>query len=174
MDGDDYNNTLESGEFSEVDITLSYGFNLNPVDITLGYIEYLFPTTEKGGAEGTRELFVSLGIAMIPNLSGGLDIFYDVDEVEDFYLNLSLAYNMSLNDKIGLHLGAAMGYAGDEYCADGDSGLYDYLLSCGLGYTVSDDLTVNASLYYTQAFDEDKLPDQDTDFFGGVGMTYAF
>ena len=43
MDIDDYDNTLDSGEFSELDLTLSYGFSLDPVDVRLGYIEYLFP-----------------------------------------------------------------------------------------------------------------------------------
>ncbi|MFC1816282.1 MltA-interacting MipA family protein, partial [Thermodesulfobacteriota bacterium] len=57
IDIDDYNDTLKSGEFSEVDFALSDGFNIKSVDVSVGYIEYLFPN----GGEGTRELFGTLG-----------------------------------------------------------------------------------------------------------------
>jgi opacity protein-like surface antigen len=170
IDGDDYDDTLDSGEFSEVDITLSYGFDLEPVGVTVGYIEYLFPA----GGLGTRELFLSLGMDIVGALSGGLDIYYDFDEVETFYMNLSLAYSASLNEKTSLDLGAGIGYAGDEYCADGDSGLYDYILSAGLSYAVSDSLSLGAAINYADSVDEDKLPDQDADFFGGVSIYYGF
>ena len=54
---DDYDDTLDSIEFSEVNLTLTYAIAAGPVGLTAGYIEYLFPTTEAGGAEGTREIF---------------------------------------------------------------------------------------------------------------------
>ncbi len=58
LDVDDYDDTLDSGEFSEIDLTMTYAFEAGPVGLTAGYIEYLFPTTDVGGAEGTREIFL--------------------------------------------------------------------------------------------------------------------
>ena len=38
IDGDDYDDTLDSGEFSEVDLTLTYAIEAGPVGLTAGYI----------------------------------------------------------------------------------------------------------------------------------------
>jgi hypothetical protein len=46
LDGDDYDDSLDSGEFSEIDLTLTYAVEAGPVGLTFGYIEYLFPTTD--------------------------------------------------------------------------------------------------------------------------------
>jgi hypothetical protein len=176
IDGSDYDDQLDSGEFSEVDLTASYGFKLDPLDITIGYIEYLFPTTEDTGSVGTREVFASFGINIIDNLSTTLAIYYDFDEVEDVYANLSLAYSASLTNAVSLDLGTGIGYAGGEYTADGDAGFFDYIVSAKLGYSVNDSLSLSAMLAYADSADEDKLPEEatDTNFFGGVGITYGF
>ena len=179
IDVGDYDDALDTGEFSEVDITLSYAFDTDPVGVTIGYIEYIFPITEAAAdtAEedlclGTRELFVSFGMDIVGALSGGLDIYYDIDEFKDIYTNLSLAYSASLSDKTSLDLGAAMGYYffDDD---DADDGLFDYALSAGLGYAVSDSLSIGASINYVDSFDEDRL-ETDTNFFGGVSIAYGF
>ena len=51
-DIDDYNDTLDSGEFSQIKLKAFYGRTLDWVDLGVGYIEYLFPTTDAGGAPG--------------------------------------------------------------------------------------------------------------------------
>ena len=66
-DIDDYDNTLDENEFSEVDLTLSYALPIEPVDITIGHIEYLFPT----GGSGTSEVFLSAYINPAGGLSAG-------------------------------------------------------------------------------------------------------
>ena len=50
MDIDDYNDTLESWEFSQVNFMLSYDYNFKPVDVSIGYIEYRNYNPKKGGA----------------------------------------------------------------------------------------------------------------------------
>lgn len=178
IDMDDYDDTLDSGEFSEVDITLSYGFDVDPVSVTIGYIEYLFPTTDAGGAAGTRELFLSLGFDLIGDLSGSVDVYYDFDEFDTVYVNAGLGYSFALSEAASLDLGASAGYYDEDGTADGDAGLFDYLLSAGVSYAVSDALSIAALLNYTDAFDEDKLPDgmgaQDVNTFGGLSIAYSF
>ncbi len=178
MDLDDYGDQLDSGQFSEIDLTLSYSFDVDPVSVSLGYIEYLFPQTDEGGALGTREIYLSLGMDIIENLSAGLKGYYDFDEVEDYYINFSLNYNIPLIEPVSIDLAAAAGYAGDEYAADGDAGFFDYLLTLGVNYAISESLSLTASVNYTDAFDDDKLPDgdfaQDVNTFGVLSVSYSF
>lgn len=170
MDIDDYDDTLNSGEFSEVDLTLSYGFSLDPVDVSVGYIEYLFPE----GGSGTRELYADLSIEPLSGLTAGVTGYYDFDEVEDYYVNVSLGYAYELAKDLTLGAGAEVGVAGDDASAGEDSGFHEYLLSVDCAWALTEALEVTAYMAYTDNFDKDVLPDQDTDWFGGMGVYYSF
>jgi hypothetical protein len=170
LDIGDYDDTLDSGEFSEVDLTLSYAFDLDPVDITLGYIEYLFPA----GAEGTREVFLGFSMDLAAGFSMGVTGFYDFDEVDDYYINASLGYAYDLGENLALGLEAGAGYAGDDASAGKDSGFHEYLLSADLAYGLTESVEVSAFIAWVDNFDDDVLPDQDTDLFGGVGISVGF
>ena len=180
LDMSDYDGAVESGKFSEIDLTLSYGRTFGKVDASVGYIEYLFPTTEAGGADGTREFYLSLSTGLPAGFSTGLDFYYDVDEVNDFYSKLNLGYEYAINDKTTLSAGIAAAYAGDAYCADGSAGFYDYDLSLSLGYTLTDAWSISATINYVDAIDSDKLVDVkkggplDTKTYGGINISYAF
>ena len=174
IDMDDYDDTLDSGEFSEVDLTLSYGFDLDPLSISFGYIEYLFPA----GGDGTREIYTTLGFTIYKSLGAEVSLYYDIDEVEDLYVNFALAYNIPVSDAFSLDLGASAGYAGEDASIGGENGFSNYLLSIGGTYSASEALSISGSFHYTDSLDEDVLPDgpyaQDVNFFGGVSVAYAF
>jgi len=169
-DIDDYDNTLDDNEFSEIDLTLSYGFSLEPVDITVGHIEYLFPN---GGA-GTSEVFLSAYISPIDGISAGIDAYYDYDEVEDYYVSASLAYDVTLDSGLGLGAGASAGYAGEDFTIGPDDGLHEYTLSANASFPVTETVGLSAFIAYTDTFDEDVLPEQDVDLFGGGGFSWSF
>jgi hypothetical protein len=180
----DYNNSLDENEFSEIDLTVSYGFTVSKLDIAVGAIEYTFPAIDPEGDgvgenfTATTELYVSLGMPIVGGLSAGLNIYYDIDALDAFsYANLSLSYAYNINDKLSLEAGASAGYAGEDFAvANGgtDGGLYDYTLSLSLGYTINDAWSVSASINYTDSLDKDNLPEQDTNTYGGIGVAYAF
>ncbi len=176
LDVDDYDDTLDSGEFSEVDLTASYTFGLGPVEFTGGVIEYLFPN----GADSTTELFISAATDLIWNLAASVDIYYDVDEVNDFYAVLGLSYSRELAEDWDYSLGVSVAYAGEDfaefYAGGTDDGFFNYLISTGVGYSVTDALVVGANLYYSDSIDDDALPDStvDTTFYGGVSIAYSF
>lgn len=179
LDVDDYDDTLDSGEFSEVDLTLSYSRQVGPVALAAGYIEYLFPTTETGGVEGTREVYLDASVAPADGFSIGLAGYYDIDEVEDVYLNPYIGYGMELMPKLAMSLRAAAGYAGEDFAGaygGKDAGFFDYTLSAGLTYAVMDNMSVSGRLAYTDAIDDDALaePPQDVNFYGGVGVAVSF
>ena len=171
----DYNETLDANNFSEVDLTVSYGFSVAKLDVGVGLIEYLFPA---GGA-GTREAYVSLSHPIIAGLSAGVDFYYDVDEVHGYYTDLVLSYGMDLGEKLSIEVAGKAAYANDEYAtAYGglEGGFYDYNISLGVGYAVSDALSLAATINYTDTLDKDVLPEAlvDTNVYGGVNISYAF
>ena len=183
LDVDDYDDTLDKGEFSEIDLTLTYALQAGPVGLTAGYIEYLFPTTEDGGAEGTREFFLDAGLEPVDGLSTGITGYYDCHAIQDYYLNAYVGYGISLDSGLSIDCGAAVGYAGEDFAkayGGTDSGFYDYTLTLGLGYDINDMISVSATVGYTDAIDDDVLPDvddgggQDVNFFGGAGVAIAF
>lgn len=179
-DIDDYDGTIEDGQYSEIDLTISYGKTFGKVDVGVGLISYLFPA---GGSE-THELYLSLGMPIIGGLSAGLDVYYDIDAIEAFtYAALSIAYSHDFTEQLNLEASASMGYAGEDFAvaAGGDDGgLYDYNLSLALGYAITDAWSVSASATYVDALDTDNLKKVedggllDTTSYFMVGVAYAF
>ncbi len=180
LDVGDYDDTLDSGEFSEIDLTLTYSIDAGPVGLTAGYIEYLFPTTDIGGAPGTREVFLDVSMAPAEGFATGITGYYDFDEVEDYYLNTYVSYGMSLDSGLNIDSSASAGYAGSDVSASGDAGFHEYTLTLGMGYDITDMISASAAIGYTDAIDDDVLPDvkagggQDVNFFGGAGIAFAF
>ena len=177
FDLDDYDGQLEDNEFSEIDLTLSYTFSLESVEIGLGYIEYLFPA----GGPGTREVFVSLDLPLFGGLSAGSAFYYDVDEVDSYYGDVHLSYALPLTDQLGVEAKAKIGYAGEDFAevyGGTDGGFFDYGFSLSLSYAVTNALSLGAAIAYTDTVDEDVLPEgdfaQDTQWYGGVRIAYAF
>lgn len=181
IDGDDYNETLDEGELSEVDFTLSYGFDAGPVGITAGYIEYLFPTTASGGGEATSEIFISAGVG-IEGFSAGIDIYRDIDESGGTYASLSASYGFDVIEKLSMEIGACAGYGDKDFTIGNDGGLHDYNATLSANYAATDAFGVGCFIAYTDSFDKDVLPEvpsggtggQDINVYGGVNISYAF
>ena len=171
LDIDDYNGTLEDGEFSEVDLTLSYGFPIGPVDVSFGYIEYLFPHSD---SDGTREVFVGGSISPLENLSLGADLYYDFDEVEGFYAALGASYGFEPMEKLSLEAGVVIGIADNDFSTGDKGGFHEINLSLSGSYVINDSFSVGAMIAYTNPLDNDVLPEQDVDFYGGVNASYSF
>ncbi len=187
----DYDNTLDENEFSEIDLTVSYAFSVGKLDLSVGAIEYTFPTTDPdgdgvidSGATATTELYASLGMPIAAGLSAGLTVYYDIDALDAFsYANISLNYAYDINEALRLEAGGSIGYAGEDF-AEGaggdDGGLYDYSLSLSLEYKISEAWSASASATYVDALDDDHLKDVDdggqldTHTIFGVSIGCAF
>jgi hypothetical protein len=189
-DVDDYDGTLDDNEFSEIDLTLSYGFTIGKLDIGVGAIEYLFPATDADGdgngtgATATTELYVSVGMPIVGGLSASVDAYYDIDAYDELsYATFGLSYAYDITEKLNMEAGGSIAYAGEDFAqaARGDDGgLYNYTLSLSLGYTITDAWSVAANLTYVDALDDDNLKEVedggllDTNTIIGVGVAYAF
>ncbi len=67
----------------------------------------------------------------VDSFSLGITGYYDIDEVEDYYVNVYVGYGMALDSGLGIDLGASAGYVGDDFSADGDAGFQEYNLTLG-------------------------------------------
>jgi hypothetical protein len=182
-DLDDYDNAVDDNEFSEVDLTGSYAFTLGKVDTSVGIIHYIFPTTDAtaaGADSSTTELFAGLGYDLGAGFALSTKVYYDFDQVEDFYVTAGLGYTYGINAKTTLGLSGTVSYAGEDfagsYAGGTDGGFFNYLLTSSVKYMITDALGVAASINYTDSMDDDVLPDEavDTTVFGGVSLTYTF
>lgn len=187
FDVDDYDGAVEDGEFSEIDLTASYALPIEVVDLSVGYIEYLFPGVTAtddagvptGAAEGTREVYVSVGKGF-GDFSTGVDVYYDFDEVDDFYGKASVGYSIAVSEELSAELSAGIGYAGEDFAAyyagGTDSGFFDWDTSLSLAYALTESVELGAFVTYTDSVDDDALPDEsvDTDVYGGASVYYSF
>lgn len=176
FDLDDYvvgeETLVESGDFSEVDLTISYVIpeEIENADFGIGLIEYLFP-----GADGsTREVYGEVGVDLGHGFGAGLFLTYDFDEVDDFYGNVSLAYDYPLYEELTVTVEGLLGYAGSDFASGDSSGLHEYQITLSAAYAASEFTEIGAFLAYTEAADSDVLADVDVDFLGGISAYYSY
>jgi len=103
-----------------------------------------------------------------------LHIYYDFDEVEDYYYSLSLGYGFEISETLSIELSGAAGYAGKDSSAGIESGFHDYTISVAASYCITEEIGISATIAFTDTFDKDVLPEQDVDLYGGVGISYFF
>ena len=173
FDIDDNKGTVAKNEFSEIDLTLSKGVTLGPVELTTSYIEYLFPHQgdTNSAVAGTREVSLSASIGIPGGISMGLTGYYDFDEVEDGYAELSVGFSTTLPSDLLLAFSGALGYAGTDMSAGTESGLHDVRLSLALSSEITDATTIKGFVSYTDGLDDDVLPEQPVDIYGGIGIS---
>lgn len=177
MDIDDYDGAMDDDEFSEVDITLYYSLEAGGFEFGAGIIEYLYAhqsTEELGALPGTREVYVSVSRAIIEGVSATAEVYYDFDEVDDFYAKLALAYSATISDQLGLECTGSIGNIGTDMSLGEEGGLNEFTLSATLSFSITEALSVSGTLGYTDSLDDDVLPDQDVDAFGGINVSHSF
>lgn len=175
MDIDDYNGTLDSYEFSEIDLAVYYSHSFDKLTLTGGILEYIYPPTKKStGYNSSEELYVNGTLAIIDGLSLGLSVYYDVDDYrDDCYSNLNLSYLYAVNQKLGITTGISAGYISRD-SAQGESGFKDYKLSLKATYALTDIIGIGANINYTDAIDDDVLTTVDVNTYGGVSVNCKF
>lgn len=191
----DYDGKYEKREFSEVDLTVSYTPPLEgPIEITIGYTEYLYPKEgnynpevpeghpEVEGAKDTdtREIWGKLSLSPLDALSLDLGIYRDVDESEGLYGDAALTYSYALMDALSAEASARLGVADKKFAeanAGGtEGGFFDWGASLKLTYDVADGFSVGATVAYVDNIDEDALPEDavDVNWYGGLSATLSF
>ncbi len=161
---------LESGEFSEINLALSYDIPVDGFDLSVGLIEYLFPA----GDASTREVYAEVGFDLGHGFELGGFVAYDFNEVEDFYASLSLGYEYEVDENLSLGIEGVIGAGGKDATAGGESGLHEWMVTVSGAYALNGSTELGAFLAYTDSLDSKALPSQKVDFFGGVSLYYSF
>jgi len=175
FDVDDYDGAMKNAEFSEIDITVSVSRSIGEVECGAGFIEYLFPHQggTNGASAGTREIYGSVGFDVPGDVSLALTLYYDIDEIEDFYANLALSRDINMNDALSMEFSLSVGCAGKNAAAGTESGMHEYSFSVVAQYSASDHFGLGANISFVDGFDSDVLPDQDVDVYGGISVSIA-
>jgi hypothetical protein len=177
------NSNGNSGEFTEFDYTLGYTAavpNVESLSFSAGVIHYRFPGTP---FNPTTELYGGL-TAAVP-LSPAIKVYYDVDEIEGAYVQLSVGHTI---EKFGqwredcycnLQFGAAVGYGTSKY-SDGyfgvDNGALNDLTVSGALPICIGRWTIKPSINYSTMLDDDvrAATGKSDNLWGGISALVSF
>jgi len=150
LDVDDYDGTLESSQFSEVDLYASYDVPLDMEDIgvSVGYCEYLYPSA---GGDADREVSTSFSLDSI--LAPSVTFNYGIDGAIDksLYIETGVSHGMDVTEEVSVEASAALGYADID---EGESGFSHFQVGLSASYGI-----VTAGITYIGQIDDDVLPD---------------
>ena len=103
---------------------------------------------------------------------------YDVDEVSDYYSNLSLSYGWDLTEEWNLELSGKIGYVGSDFSAfysgGTKSGFHEGQVNLAATYNINESTALALYGAYVDSLDKDVLATQPTDFFGGASIYYGW
>ncbi len=182
VDGDN-----SSNNWTETDMTLAYGWDMDPVAFSVGYIYYALDSVDD-----TQEFYVSAALKTI--LKPTLTIYRDVDSYQGWYVTLGISHSIPVHNDITLDLGAQASYLSADDAStyhvsstpdDAYSDFHDGVLSVGFTIPVCKYATINPKLAYSFALSNDAedvisnnyaaIGSGDNNFiFGGVSVTMAF
>ena len=162
----DYDETLDSSQFSEVDWYAAYSLPsfVEGLDLSLGFTEYTYPL----GGVADKEVSVGLGYE-IKGIGLGANLYSMVggDYVGQVYFDLSASYAYEITEGFEASVGALIGYIKQgnnevDFAAGGaDDGLNDLVLDATIDYALGEVWSVGASLAYIGQLDDQVLVDVD-------------
>lgn len=189
----DNDGEFEKRQFSEIDFDVSYTLDLNPISVTLGYIEYTYPcqiedlNAENGDDDGEetdrfgrktadRDVYVRIATELPPGIEMDLTVYQDLSTSDGTYARLTGVYEFQVNEKLVLGLKGSVGYGAKDATASGKAGWHDYLVGISADYEVADVLTVGVFAHHVGSLDSDVLPSEAVveDVYGGLGLYYSF
>ena len=178
-----------TNNWTETDLTLAYDWTMGPVGLTAGYIYYSLIGLDSQEVFGRATLHTFL----TPTLT----VYRDYDHYAGWYTTLGVSHTVPLMDKIGLNLGAQIGYlAADDansYAKVGTTeaykGFHDGQLSASIAIPINQYISITPVLNYSfpltsNARDLFKTTSQEflnsgsdgrSDFiYGGITVSMAF
>ena len=176
MNMTNYHNSLDTNEFSEVDLYVGYTRVFDKLAVTGGIYQYIYPPMDSAKTLGltpnganTEELYLNGALDLGSGLALGLSVYYDVDTYKDWcYSNLNLGYTYSVNKKLAIIPSIAAGYISKPE-SDGKSGFKDYRATLKATYALTDTIGLGANINYTDAIDSDVLNSHNDNNFGSPG-----
>jgi hypothetical protein len=169
------------GEFTEVDYTLDYSFDItDTLSGSVGAIYYDFPNT---GFDSTTELYAGISADVL--LSPSLTVYQDVDEAEGTYVLAGLGHTLCewemLNgDATGaLDIGTSAAWGSSDhnnfYYGVDDGALTNWDLTVAMPLTYGN-FSLTPSVTYSRLLDDDirdNMADDDN-LYGAIAVGWSF
>lgn len=159
-------------DWDEIDYTADLAYTINDTwSVAGGYIYYHWFSDSDAD---TQEIWASASAGLPHGLSSTLAVYYDFDEGDGWYANISLDYGRDFADNVSFSTGANLGYGDyddDGYMA-GFDGVQDINLYAGFDVDLGYNLGLTASATYTIVPDDDI--NEDDEFWTLVGLLYDF
>lgn len=131
----------QGGETTEVDMVIDYTHPVGPMLASVGGIGYHLPEV----GPSTREAYVR-GEFGVAGLQHAFTAYYDVDQLDDFYLSYQAAERFVFDERWSGSLALLLGYmrAGQSefYFGRSRSGLSDLMLTGALSYALDRNTTL--------------------------------
>lgn len=191
LDTDPYVSSGDSTtNWTETDLTLSYGRKIGPVNARLGYIYYGLDAVDD-----SQEVFISVGLDTL--LSPTLTVYREIAHYPGWYYLLGISHAFKLTEIATLNLAASVSYLKGEDVDDcpevtssgaptGNkfSNFHDGLISASLPLAVAKYITITPTIAYSFALSDDARYElkclrsktgEDANFvYGGVTLSLAF
>lgn len=175
------NEDLENTEHTETDLTLSYGRDIDGLNLEVGYIYYALE-----GADDTQELYISVGYDTLG--SPTITFYGDPDEGRGGFLILSLGHSLALPGGMTLNGGfsASVNFQnalmGLDKKGERFTDFYNGEVSASLAIPVTGNFTVEPRVAWTFPFNnvaktaiEGVSVDSESSIvYGGLGLSYSF
>lgn len=149
------------GEFSEIDLILSYARPIGSTDLEIGIIGYQFPN--KVGSS-TNELYVT-GSWDLYGLAPALSLYWDWDQIDGVYLNGSVSRGFEISEKTSAEAGASLALSDSNhakgYYASSGGGLGDARVHGNIAYAWDEHTKFSASLNLSTIVDSKYEDDLD-------------
>lgn len=154
----------DDSEVEEIDIYFSYDLDLgddSPVDVSIGYSEYTYPTM---AASADRE--ASVVLSLDGALSPSVGVYYGFDGAldESLYIEANVSHDLDLGENLTINAGVTLGaQLGDNVAQDGLA-FAEVSLSTSVGIA-------NVSVSYIIETDED-VQEIGEDVYGSIGVGF--
>lgn len=171
----------EKGQFTEVDLTVSYAWAWKDLNFSVGAINYQFPNPV---AATTTEVYATVGLATL--LSPTLKVYHDIDEVDGTYVALAMAHEftdvMKLGDGVTVSVDASgsVGYGSANYnrfyYGSRSAALTDALVSIGMPVRIGARWTIRPSANCSTLLDGSIAGEsnKDTNVWFGLSLVGSF
>jgi hypothetical protein len=183
-------------EFTEIDYTISYGFNageaaeffsvdipeiFQPLSISGGYTYYTFPNVDwKDKFFDTHEVF--LGVSYDTFLSPEFTWYWDVGRGKGntdgggngSYFEFGISHSFDLADTgASLNLGMTTGIINEQWTDK--TGMGDMVFSLGVDIPMFNYFTVSPNLAYSLILDRNTYNDDaSNEFYGGITVMFTY
>lgn len=151
----------------ELDFTIDYTRKVGEVDVSVGFIEYTFPSLV-AGTKHSEEIYgaIAVGGPLAPSITG----YYDFGVVDAFYITAGVGPEFPLNDDgtVTLALSGSVG----AFISNGAAGNHfgDVTVTAGVGIPIGA-FTITPLAGFRYADDEVNI--DNTAFWGGVSFGWS-